>query len=49
MKLIEVQNAYLTKADIMIVIAAELNFSYCRPLFRQWLCWNAGCGSEGIL
>ena len=27
MKLIEVQNAYLTKADIMIVIAAEFIFS----------------------
>ena len=27
MKLIEVQNAHLTKADIMIVIAAELIFS----------------------
>ena len=27
MKLIEVQNAHLTKADIMIVIAAGFNFS----------------------
>ena len=27
MKLIEVQNAHLTKADIMIIIAAEFNFS----------------------